>query len=520
MSLLSYSYCITGISKPADTEFINLKLIIRGVLLVPKYKVGDKVKVKDNLAHRSGYCMAGGRHSNSVVPEMLRLRGKIVTIKEAEDAGYRIGEDNGAWCWTDDMFCGAAHSQKYKVGDKVVVSEDIRDDDSVYYMEHGEDEGMYATGDMVELRGRTVTITSADEDGYTIKEDDEEFVWTDEMFSGLAYPLQYKVGDKVKIRTDLPPFAFPDGMLAMRGVVATIAAVGVVDCPGKAPGYSIKEDGEMWVWSEADFDGLVKAAKPKTPATTKAGTQVPCDETKTIKKEKKSMKFNLKNMLKQYMPRSIDDGSVALSISGDIAYRRKDGDYVFYDPEAKSINNCMELVFGSDALDKMVFVMPAKDVHIGDVVLNNGKYIYITNITETGAIKGVSLDSGRTTTLVKEINTIMGCLPYAKVTSLFSMANGKGSDGINPMLLMLMGDTDDADDLFTTIAMMTMMGGNTATAAPAGGMFGGMNPLMLLALSGDDDEGGKGGLMQMILMSQMMGGGLFQAPAAPTTSAQ
>ena len=30
MSLLSYSYCITGISKPADTEFINLKLIMRG----------------------------------------------------------------------------------------------------------------------------------------------------------------------------------------------------------------------------------------------------------------------------------------------------------------------------------------------------------------------------------------------------------------------------------------------------------------------------------------------------------
>ena len=87
---------------------------------MPKYKVGDKVKVKDNLAHRSGYCMAGGHHSNSVVPEMLRLRGKTVTIKEAEDAGYHIGEDNGAWCWTDDMFCGAAHSQKYKVGDKVV----------------------------------------------------------------------------------------------------------------------------------------------------------------------------------------------------------------------------------------------------------------------------------------------------------------------------------------------------------------------------------------------------------------
>ena len=68
---------------------------------MPKYKVGDKVKVKDNLEHRSGYCMVGGRHSNSVVTEMLRLRGKIVTIEEAEDTGYRIHEDNGAWCWTD-----------------------------------------------------------------------------------------------------------------------------------------------------------------------------------------------------------------------------------------------------------------------------------------------------------------------------------------------------------------------------------------------------------------------------------
>ncbi len=408
---------------------------------------------------------------------------------------------------------------KYKVGDKVVVSKDIRDDDSLYFMEHGEDDGMYVVGPMEEFRGQVVTITVADKDGYRIKEDEGDFCWTDEMFSGLAQPLRYKVGDQVRIRSDLPPAVFPDGMVAMRGKVATITGTGVVDLPGKAPGYSIREDDGMWVWSEADFDGIVKAAKRKAATTTTAGTQVSCDETKTIKKEKKSMKFNLKSMLKQYMPRAIDDGSVALSISGDIAYRRKDGDYVFYDPESKSINNCMELVFGSDALDKMVFVMPAKEVHIGDVVLNNGKYIYITNITDTGAIKGVSLDSGRTTTLVKEINTLMGCLPYAKVTSLFSMANGKGADGINPMLLMLMGDTDDADDLFTTIAMMTMMGGNATALAPVTGVPGSANPLMLLAMFGDNDEGGKGGLMQMVLMSQMMGGGLFQTPATQTPAA-
>lgn len=229
------------------------------------------------------------------------------------------------------------------------------------------------------------------------------------------------------------------------------------------------------------------------------------------------MKFDFKKMLKQYMPHAINDGSVALSIGGDIAYRRKDGDYVFYDPESKSINNCMDLVLGSEALDKMVFVMPTKDIRVGDVVLNGGKYIYVTNITDAG-IKGVSLESGRTATIVKEINTVMGFCPYAKVTSLFTMMNGRGGEGFNPMYLMLLGDADSEDDLFTTIAMMTMMGGATPAAAPAGGLFGGMNPLMLMALSGDDGEGG--GLMKMMLFSQMMGGGLFQAPAAaPATPA-
>lgn len=167
----------------------------------------------------------------------------------------------------------------------------------------------------------------------------------------------------------------------------------------------------------------------------------------------------------------------------------------------------------SEATDKVVFVMPASEVHVGDVILNNGKYVYITTITEAGAIKGVSLESGRTTTLVKETNTIMGCLPYAKVTSLFSMVNGKGADGINPLFLMLMSNADNVDDLFGVVAMMTAMVGRTEAPAPAGALFGGMNPLMFLALSGDD-EGDKGSLMKMILVSQMMGGNLFQAPAS------
>lgn len=418
---------------------------------MPKYKEGDKVKVLDDLEVRSGYYMDDGSHHNSVVSEMTHLRGQVVTIEEVDCYGYHIREDGGGWGWTDEMFAGFA--VKYHVGDKVMVRSDLDD--------------LHAPA-MRELAGREVTITGED----------------------------------------------------------------VVDVFGSEPGYSIAEDDGMWVWHANDFAGPAIQRFTRTTAPACRST-VPCipgvpvqptvtggitcgtqTNTTTKNERKKSkMKFDFKKMLKQYMPHAIDDGSVALSISGDIAYQRKNGDYVFYDPESKSINNCMDLVLGSEALDKMVFVMPVKDVSVGDVVLNGGKYIYITNITASGAIKGVSLDSGRTATLVKEINTVMGYCPYAKVTSLFTIMNGKGAEDINPMFLMLMGDADSEDDLFTTIAMMTMMGGNAA-AAPTGGLFGGINPLMLMALSGGDDDGESGGMMKMLMLSQMMGGGLFQAPAA------
>lgn len=416
---------------------------------------------------------------------------------------------------------------KYKEGDKVKVLDSLVEGRE-YYM--ADDEYFsYATGEMRSLRGKTVTITEADEDGYYIEEDDGEFNWTDSMFAGLD--AQYHIGDKVMVRSDLDDLHAP-AMRELAGREVTITGENVVDVFGSEPGYSIAEDDGMWVWHANDFADPAIQRFTRTTAPARRST-VPCipgvpvqptvtggitcgtqTNTTTKNERKKSkMKFDFKKMLKQYMPHAIDDGSVALSISGDIVYQRKNGDYVFYDPESKSINNCMDLVLGSEALDKMVFVMPVKDVSVGDVVLNGGKYIYITNITASGAIKGVSLDSGRTATLVKEINTVMGYCPYAKVTSLFTMMNGKGAEDINPMFLMLMGDADSEDDLFTTIAMMTMMGGNAA-AAPTGGLFGGINPLMLMALSGGDDDGESGGMMKMLMLSQMMGGGLFQAPAA------
>ena len=62
-----------------------------------KYKVGDKVKVKEDLEIGETY----GGLTFSV--QMREYRGQIVTIKTADDDSYQIEEDELNWYWTDEM---------------------------------------------------------------------------------------------------------------------------------------------------------------------------------------------------------------------------------------------------------------------------------------------------------------------------------------------------------------------------------------------------------------------------------
>ena len=62
-----------------------------------KYKVGDKVRIKENLKENEAY---GYR---TVVTEMLGYQGKVATIKELYKGAYILDIDNAEWEWTDEM---------------------------------------------------------------------------------------------------------------------------------------------------------------------------------------------------------------------------------------------------------------------------------------------------------------------------------------------------------------------------------------------------------------------------------
>ena len=85
-----------------------------------KYKVGDKVRVRDDLEIGKWYSMNNRTFSDFVNSEMITFKGKEVTILANNCFGmYRIKEDNGEWHWTDEMFSGLAASFP-----KVVITTD------------------------------------------------------------------------------------------------------------------------------------------------------------------------------------------------------------------------------------------------------------------------------------------------------------------------------------------------------------------------------------------------------------
>ena len=85
-----------------------------------KYKIGDKVRVKDNLKVGKIYFMSNTTEFDSVEQEMLKFKGKEVTISSYTPTGkYHIKEDGEEWCWTDEMFSGLVTSFP-----KVVITTD------------------------------------------------------------------------------------------------------------------------------------------------------------------------------------------------------------------------------------------------------------------------------------------------------------------------------------------------------------------------------------------------------------
>lgn len=101
-----------------------------------KYKVGDLVKVRDDIKVGKLYCMENG-DKDRFVDEMSPWIGQLVTIESASDSHYNIV--GSYWSFTDEMFEGLA---KPTVEAPTSPSEGVPEVDMVNHPPHYQNGGI------------------------------------------------------------------------------------------------------------------------------------------------------------------------------------------------------------------------------------------------------------------------------------------------------------------------------------------------------------------------------------------
>ena len=167
----------------------------------------------------------------------------------------------------------------------------------------------------------------------------------------------------------------------------------------------------------------------------------------------------------------IKSGCCRLGMNGRIAIKTSDG-YKTYDPKTGNVTNCSNFVL--DVCDDMFMVIPTRKLKEGDIVLINGKPMYILNVKSANRVEAMNYEDSTIQTVIPERHAIMGRRFYGKIVSLIGSGFGAGKGGFFKNMLKLK-------------MMSSMMGGNNNSNN--NNIFGGNNalPMMMLMSNGSMD---------------------------------
>ena len=170
----------------------------------------------------------------------------------------------------------------------------------------------------------------------------------------------------------------------------------------------------------------------------------------------------LDNMFNGIMGK-IAPGCCRLSMNGKIAVKTSDG-YKTYDSKTGNLTNCANFVL--DIGDDLFFVMPTRVLKPGDIVLINGKPVYVLEIKSRNRVEVMCYDDSSIKTVIPERHTFLGRKFYGKIVSLMGNGlSGKGGFFKNMLKLKMMSSmfggkscSNDAMGMGNSMAMMMLMG--------------------------------------------------------------
>ena len=155
----------------------------------------------------------------------------------------------------------------------------------------------------------------------------------------------------------------------------------------------------------------------------------------------------------------IADGMCRLSMNGEIAVKTSTG-YKTYNVNNGRLTNCSNFVF--DTGEDFFFLIPAKKVSIGDIILVGGKPKCVIK-KDGDIIAAINFEDSTIENIIPERHLFMGdTYFFGKIVSIFS--NNKGKNGMSKIMKYMM------------ISEMFKGKGNLQNS---------MNPMMLMAMSGE-----------------------------------
>lgn len=169
----------------------------------------------------------------------------------------------------------------------------------------------------------------------------------------------------------------------------------------------------------------------------------------------------LDNMFNGIMGK-IAPGCCRLSMNGKIAVKTSDG-YKAYDPKTGNLTNCANFVL--DIGDDLFFVMPTRELKPGDIVLINGRPVYVLEIKSKNRVEVMCYEDSSIKTVIPERHAFLGRKFYGKIVSLMGSGfGGKGGFFKNMLKLKMMssmfGGGKSSDNMLggNNMAMMMLMG--------------------------------------------------------------
>lgn len=185
----------------------------------------------------------------------------------------------------------------------------------------------------------------------------------------------------------------------------------------------------------------------------------------------------------------IKPGCCRLGMNGRIAIKTSDG-YKTYDKKTGNVTNCSNFVL--DASDDFFMVIPTRKLREGDIVLINGKPMYILEVKAKNRVEAMDYETSTIQTVIPERHAIMGRKFYGKIVSLIGSGFGAGKGGFfkNMLKLKMMSSmmSGSGDNAFggNNLAMMMLMGNGSMD-----GLFDGF-------MDDEDDEDDEGDIFSKI----------------------